>query len=942
MFHLYFLGDLNCRIGTPIHESIKYIPNIDKTINTNGMRLLEYLKKESSLVIINGCITDDKIFDSKFTFYRGNTRSQNDLVLSNVLHTIDSFVIMDKLIYSDHVPTSTIINIIHSFPLDILKNCANGIFNDDHYDINKRKIPTLKFSKINWIDAINQLQIESLQISNRIQNSDIDNDQLNVLITSTIYDTCRKHYKTQNEDNTLPSNLMHCNSRNYKAIAEINLWTYNIHSNNGDSMEICKPFLENFLRFEQLALEAENREVNTRRNTAWKSAKQDGKKMWEMIDWKGNADTKKEILINESEITPYFQNIFQSEKTENHPKISDIEPNLESYQRHIPFLDNLPQRDELCTALNKLGSGTGLDGIPSSVVKLLPRGIMDNILILLQRTFNDTYPKQWEKQILNAIAKSGHTSESPKLRGIAIAPILARLYDCILDQRFRNWYIPNREQAGFRSGQGCLLQLFIVMLLIHYTKIMGKEFFIAFLDYEKAFDYANRAIIINKLMVNGCGSKFIKAIAKMYRSTTYIPMSNNKLLNEIVTSYGVAQGRHTSPNLYSFLVSDMPQCTNEILREDFMDPFNIAQLADDTITLAEKQDSLVSKIRCLLEYSQNIYQVPNLTKTFFCHFSNNPSLDPIQINRDISIASVNVKKGYKYLGMKFIPTNDINKIIDINMNERINNVCKFYSWLEVNDETPIEIKLLVLDSCIFNSILYGIETWGNIGHIEQKLRLIEQKALKAILKVKKGTSTDLIYNELKRPDIISKIKDLQWKFYHRIRNLNDDVALVKSYIHLCNDTPMIEYYNSLSSTNKSDNIRNREQRILESDSSMLQYYASITNIELKSRIYSNFVDDRKMAIITRWRLSNHKLLIETGRYSVQSTPREDRKCTICHVLENESHVIYTCPEFKNIQQKYTNILNKYPRLILILNPDIQDIYIVSELISEIDDILNNR
>ena len=567
---------------------------------------------------------------------------------------------------------------------------------------------------------------------------------------------------------------------------------------------------------------------------------------------------------------------------------------------------------------------------------------MNNILILLQRTFNDTYPKQWEKQLLNAIAKSGHTSKSPKLRGIAIAPILARLYDCILDQRFRNWYIPNREQAGFRSGQGCLLQLFIVMLLIHYTKIMGKEFFIAFLDYEKAFDYANRAIIINKLMINGCGSKFINAIAKMYRSTTYIPMSNNKLLNEIVTSYGVAQGRHTSPNLYSFLVSDMPQCTNEILREDFMDPFNIAQLADDTITLAEKQDSLVSKISCLLEYSQNIYQVPNLTKTFFCHFSNNPSLDPIQINRDISIASVNVKKGYKYLGMKFIPTNDINKIIDINLNERINNVCKFYSWLEVNDETPIEIKLLVLDNCIFSSILYGIETWGNIGHIEQKLRLIEQKALKAILKVKKGTSTDLIYNELRRPDIISKIKDLQWKFYHRVLNLNDDVALVKSLIYLCNNTPMIEYYNSLSSTNKSDNIRNREQRILESNSSMLQYYASITNIEQKSRIYSNFVDDRKRAIITRWRLSNHKLFIDTGRHSVPPIPREDRKCAICYVLEDESHVIYTCPEFKNIQQKYTNILNKYPRLILILNPDIQDIYIVSELISEIDDILNNR
>ena len=41
---------------------------------------------------------------------------------------------------------------------------------------------------------------------------------------------------------------------------------------------MCKPFLENFFRFEQLAVESENKEINTHRNSAWKSAKQDGKK----------------------------------------------------------------------------------------------------------------------------------------------------------------------------------------------------------------------------------------------------------------------------------------------------------------------------------------------------------------------------------------------------------------------------------------------------------------------------------------------------------------------------------------------------------------------------------------------------------------------------------------------------------------------------------------
>ena len=121
-----------------------------------------------------------------------------------------------------------------------------------------------------------------------------------------------------------------------------------------------------------------------------------------------------------------------------------------------------------------------INGIPSNVLQLMPRCIRNNILTLLQRIFVDTYPKQWEKLLLKAIAKSGHTSQSPKLRGVAIAPILARLYDFILDQRFRNWYIPNLEQAGFRNGQGCLLQLFVIILLIHYSKKTKKDFYIAF------------------------------------------------------------------------------------------------------------------------------------------------------------------------------------------------------------------------------------------------------------------------------------------------------------------------------------------------------------------------------------------------------------------------------------------------------------------------------
>ena len=137
------------------------------------------------------------------------------------------------------------------------------------------------------------------------------------------------------------------------------------------------------------------------------------------------------------------------------------------------------------------------------------------------------------------------------------------------------------------------------------------------MDFEKAFDSANRAEIISKLIEKGCGKLFTNAVAKMYNSTSYIPTVNNKIGPEIRTSYGVAQGRHSSPNLYSFFVSDMPKCIDGLPNIDFMDPNNIAQLADDTIVLAETFHSFKAKFSQTFEYSKKLYQVPNIDKTVF-------------------------------------------------------------------------------------------------------------------------------------------------------------------------------------------------------------------------------------------------------------------------------------------------------------------------------------
>ena len=218
-----------------------------------------------------------------------------------------------------------------------------------------------------------------------------------------------------------------------------------------------------------------------------------------MIDWKGKAELKNVEKVDEFQTQKYFSDIFQSDETKLHPTIYDISHEIENYNFYVPILDDNPTMNDLENAMEKLGKGTSIDGLPTSIVNILPYSMTEIILTLIKRVFFGDYPDEWSKQVLHLIAKGGHTSSNPKLRGIAIAPLLGCLYDILIDERFCSWYRPNNEQAGFRAKQGCLLQIFMLILLI-----------------------------------------------VMFIKTTYHPKkSNNRLAEGIKTDYGVTQGRRS-------------------------------------------------------------------------------------------------------------------------------------------------------------------------------------------------------------------------------------------------------------------------------------------------------------------------------------------------------------------------------------------------------------
>ena len=406
---------------------------------------------------------------------------------------------------------------------------------------------------------------------------------------------------------------------------------------NSEQRELCERYLQGWVTFENLAIKEEEKELNIECNKSWKNVKHDSNNMWNLIDWKGKSEIDKKEKINESTINVYFKGIFQSVKTKNNPRVTDIVESLDIHQIIIPVLDETPDLNELEIAIKTNRRGISFDGLPSNVLHIIPQSLKKIILLSVQNIFFGKYPQVWKSQMQHAITKPAHTYNCPQLRDIAVAPLLCGIYDTIMNNRFGCWYVPNPEQSGFRAKQRCVLPLFTLVIMIIFCKENKRNLFVGFLDFEKAFDYVNRAQLLQYLMVKGRGTQYLHALSKMYMESFYVPKFSETQLGERIRSvHGDAQGRRSSTNYFSFFVSDMPIFLKYLNTNDFLDPYNLIQLADDTWTLAEYYETLRrQKFIAIFLYSK--YQVPNVKKMYFAHFSEKPIVTPMLIGEDTYI-----------------------------------------------------------------------------------------------------------------------------------------------------------------------------------------------------------------------------------------------------------------------------------------------------------------
>ena len=127
--------------------------------------------------------------------------------------------------------------------------------------------------------------------------------------------------------------------------------------------------------------------------------------------------------------------------------------------------------------------------------------------------------------------------------------------------------------------------------------------------------------------------------------------------------------------------------------------------------------------------------------------------------------------------------------------------------------------------------------------------------------------------------------------YFKLPDFNPDlldIAMVKSYVSLMKQEYILYWQNTLQRSQK-----------LEFYSSFKTDHTTSSYLEL-----TRGTAGRRALATVKLRMSNHKLVIEIGRYN--QTTKDNRYCPFCgsNLIEDEAHFCFQCPTYSMIRNKF--------------------------------------
>ena len=212
-------------------------------------------------------------------------------------------------------------------------------------------------------------------------------------------------------------------------------------------------------------------------------------------------------------------------------------------------------------------------------------------------------PSVWQKAFITPIPKSADKDPFVPLNygGIRLLSCVFKIYTGILNCRISQYYenngLINEEQNGFRKGRACIEHSYVLASLIRNTKNCVLSTYVAFVDFQKAFDWVNRE------QYRFAGHLY-NAIKCIYSKTLSCIKLNSILAEWFDVTSGVRQGDTLSPTLFNLYINDLATGIKDLHKGvDFINTqVSLLLYADDIVLIADDEQSLRDQLNYLYEW----------------------------------------------------------------------------------------------------------------------------------------------------------------------------------------------------------------------------------------------------------------------------------------------------------------------------------------------------
>jgi len=405
------------------------------------------------------------------------------------------------------------------------------------------------------------------------------------------------------------------------------------------------------------------------------------------------------------------------------------EPSLEEVQRAVHQLKN-----------NK---AAGIDRISAELIKSGGEIVLQRLHALIVNIWcEERVPEDWQRSELTVLYKKGDTKECKNYRGISLLAVAGKAFAWIILKRIKRKVEARlrENQAGFRSGRGCVDQIYALRILLEKCleyKIPGV---VTFVDFKAAFDSVHRPSLWRILKEYGIPDKIISIVKNTYNGSKARVRVGGEVTDWFSVETGVRQGCVWSPLLFGVLIDWVLRKACEghgmLMRKrvrtlkGIVDGWKLADLdfADDVALLDHDEAEASASLTRLRRAGEEVGLVVSTEKTKVMAIGETPASVK---DGDLSIQQVDQ---FCYLGSTVTPSNSI----DQELNIRIGKAASAFRLLHNTWRAKIHLqtKMRIYRAVIIPTLLYGGESWATTRKHEQRLDAFDSRCLRSILKIK--------------------------------------------------------------------------------------------------------------------------------------------------------------------------------------------------------------